>query len=52
MKIITSHLATSIDTPATPRDPNAAATMANIKNTIANQSKLAIYISPLYSTII
>gem|GEM_PF-4758900 len=43
MKIITSHLATSIETPATPRAPSAAATTARTKNTIANQSKSATF---------
>lgn len=39
MKIMTSHLATVIETPATPRAPSAAETTARIKNTMANQSR-------------
>jgi hypothetical protein len=45
MNIITSHLAISIDTPATPRAPNTPATMASMKNPIAKLSKPAIFVS-------
>jgi hypothetical protein len=43
MKIITSHLATSIDNPAIPRAPKIHAIIASTKKIIARDIKLAIY---------
>jgi hypothetical protein len=52
MKIITSHLAISIDTPATPRAPNIAAIIASTKKIMARLIKLAILCHPFIDNII